>query len=94
MFMTKGMNIEESVAILGAHTLRVGHCLNIVRRLGLFGIDSRISKDFRTAPFVKQFAMDQNYFFQVFSSAFVKLSSTNVLTAQQGEVRRQCNRVN
>ncbi|KAI4295950.1 hypothetical protein L6164_035943 [Bauhinia variegata] len=148
IFMSKGMNIEESVAILGAHTLGVGHCLNIVRRLydpqpgdkmdlafeaslritcptsipltnlsfvpnditptifhnqyyrdilmgrGLFGIDSSISRDSRTAPFVKQFAMDQNYFFQVFSSAFVKLSSTNVLTTEQGEVRRQCNRVN
>ncbi|KAK7363775.1 hypothetical protein VNO77_05932 [Canavalia gladiata] len=147
-FMSKGMNIEESVSILGAHTLGVGHCINIVGRLydpllgdkidfgfkislrvvcptkipltnltfvpndmspvtfdnqyyrdiimgrGLFGIDSNISRDPRTAPFVFRFAMDQNYFFRAFSSAFVKLSSTNVLTGVQGDVRRQCNNIN
>ncbi|KAH1116170.1 hypothetical protein AAZX31_17G010600 [Glycine max] len=148
IFMSKGMNIEESVSILGAHTLGIGHCFNIVGRLydpqlgdkmdfgfeaslrlacpteipltnftfvpndmtpvifdnqyyrdimmgrGLFGIDSSISRDPRTAPFVMRFAMDQNYFFKAFSSAFLKLSSTNVLTDVQGDVRRQCNQVN
>lgn len=148
IFMSKGMNLEESVAILGAHTLGVGHCLNIVDRLydptpddridlgfkvllrtqcptripitnltflpndltpmifdnqyyrnvlrgkGLFGIDSSISRDSRTAPIVMRFAVDQNYFFQVFASAFIKLSSTNILTGRNGEIRRQCNRVN
>ncbi|KAA8515536.1 hypothetical protein F0562_018853 [Nyssa sinensis] len=148
MFINKGMTLAESVAILGAHTLGVGHCINIVDRLydpepdegmdqsfeaqlrlscptqipvenltmvpnditpltfdnqyyrdvlmgrGLFGIDSSISRDPRTAPIVSQFALDQNYFFQVFSAAFVKLSSTNVLTKGKGEVRRQCNQVN
>ncbi|KAJ1405560.1 Secretory peroxidase [Sesbania bispinosa] len=148
IFMSKGMSIEESVSILGAHTLGVGHCLNIVGRLydqrigdemdlnfeaslrlacpteipltnltfvpndmtpiifdnhyyrdiimgrGLFGIDSNISRDPRTAPFVMRFALDQNYFFEAFSSAFLKLSTTNVLTNEQGDVRRQCNQVN
>ncbi|XP_059636198.1 peroxidase 29-like [Cornus florida] len=148
IFTTKGMNLEESVSMLGAHTLGVGHCLNIVERLydpkpddwmdfrfgaqlrfncpnpfpltnlalvpnditpftfdnqyytdvlmgrGLFVIDSNISRDPRTAPIVGKFAADQNYFFQVFSSAFIKLSVTNVLTGKNGEVRRQCNRVN
>lgn len=61
---------------------------------GLFGIDSSISRDPRTAPFVMQFAMDQDKFFNAFSSAFVKLCSSNVLTGVQGEVRRQCNQVN
>ncbi|KAK7262132.1 hypothetical protein RJT34_29693 [Clitoria ternatea] len=145
IFKSKGMNIEESVSILGAHTLGVGHCLNIVSRLyhpqlgdkmdfgfgaslrlacpteipftnltfvpndftpvtfdnqyyrdiimgrGLFGIDSNISADPRTAPSVMRFAMDRNYFFEAFTSAFVKLSSANVLTDMQGEVRKQCN---
>jgi peroxidase len=131
--------------LTGAHTLGVGHCLNIVGRLynqqhikdnmdwryksslrlacpteipmtnltfvpndmtptlfdnhyyrdimmgrGLFGIDSYISTDPRTAPVVMRFAVDQNYFFDSFKSAFVKLSSSNVLTNMQGEVRRKC----
>lgn len=149
IFMAKGMNLQETVAILGAHTLGVGHCINIVDRLykpqptdqmnpnfqlelkffcptetpitnltsvpnditptlfdnhyyrdaamgkGLFSIDSSVSRDPRTITFARQFAVDQEYFFQVFSSAFVKLSSANVLTGNnKGEVRRQCNRVN
>ncbi|MCL7046551.1 hypothetical protein MKW94_000395 [Papaver nudicaule] len=155
IFKSKGMNLEESVAMLGAHTLGVGHCVNIVDRLynpkytkndasgnnvlekgyeailrmqcptkipltnltfvanditplsfdnqyyqdiiygrGLFGIDSSISKDPRTSPVVKSFADDQNLFFQVFASAFVKLSSTNVLTGNLGQIRSDCSRSN
>lgn len=132
----------------GAHTVGVGHCVNVVERLyergksehmdlvfkellrlncptrvpltnitvlpndltplafdnhyykdilmgrGLFGIDSGVSRDPRTVRFVERFASDQNHFFNVFSSAFVKLSSTKVLSGKQGEVRRQCNRRN
>ncbi|KAI3419279.1 Peroxidase, partial [Psidium guajava] len=143
-FMAKGLTIEESVAILGAHTLGEGHCLNIVDRLynpkpddqmnsafearlrlqcptpapltnlttisnditptifdnqyytelllgkGLFPIDSSISRDPRTSDLVKQFAIDRDYFFRAFSSAFVKLSSTNILSKATGEVRKQC----
>ncbi|KAK6917773.1 hem peroxidase [Dillenia turbinata] len=148
MFASKGMNIEESVAILGAHTLGVGHCINIVDRIydskpsnkmdfsfkallrlqcptlipftnvtsipidatplvfdnqyykdavmgrGLLSIDSRIAFHPQTAPTFRRFENDQSYFFQVFSSAFAKLSSTNVLSGTKGEIRRYCNRVN
>ncbi|KAB2082176.1 hypothetical protein ES319_A05G181000v1 [Gossypium barbadense] len=61
---------------------------------GLFTIDSRISTDQRTAPIVRQFAADSRRFFRVFTSAFVKLSSSNVLTNEEGQVRRKCNQVN
>ncbi|KAH9618289.1 hypothetical protein KSS87_011098 [Heliosperma pusillum] len=148
IFAAKGMNIEETVAILGAHTLGAAHCVNVVDRLykpkptdhmdlqlqiairaacpntvsvtnttlipndvtptifdtayylgvltgrGLFSIDSSISTDPRTVVIASQFAVDRNYFFRTFSSAFIKLSSANVLTGNMGQVRKQCNRVN
>jgi peroxidase len=67
---------------------------DIMMGRGLFGIDSSISRDPRTAPIAMRFAMDQSYFFETFSSAFVKLSASNVLTNMQGEVRRKCNQLN
>lgn len=66
----------------------------IIMGKGLFSIDSSISRDPRTMMIVNQFAVDEDYFFKAFSSAFVKLASTNVLTGNMGEVRLQCDHVN
>ncbi|XP_068664272.1 peroxidase 29-like [Aristolochia californica] len=147
IFTDKGMTVEESVALLGAHTIGVTHCINInmnyegqpeeqiggmgshfqkflklscrktgslaktafltndltnlvfdnqyfrdtVDGKGVLRVDAEISRNPRTAPIVAQFAEDQNYFFEVFTSAFVKLSSSGVLTGDQGRVVRTCN---
>lgn len=57
-------------------------------------IDAALPLDSRTRPFVVKFATDPNSFFRAFSSAFVKLSSSNVLTGNQGVIRTSCNRFN
>ncbi|KAG8370529.1 hypothetical protein BUALT_Bualt14G0126300 [Buddleja alternifolia] len=150
LFAKKGMTVEETVAILGAHTLGVTHCSNLQSRLynpatkqgyavnpgfentlkiscplgplaskirfvendvtsvlfdnryyissmngrGVLRIDSEMPLDFRTRPFVEKFAINQEAFFQAFSSAFVKLSSFEVLTGNQGVIRTRCNALN
>ncbi|GFQ07437.1 peroxidase 29 [Phtheirospermum japonicum] len=145
VFAKHAMSIQESVAILGAHTLGITHCSNLESRLykqqsrpgneiinpvfqnalrlkcpgvgptgfvqndftsvlfdnqyfvnsinglGVLKIDAQMPLDSRTRPFVEKFASDENAFFDAFSSAFVKLSRSNVLTGNQGVIRRNCN---
>ncbi|CAM8995034.1 unnamed protein product [Rhodiola kirilowii] len=149
LFANKGMTVEESVAIMGAHTIGATHCVNLINRLyssessstnglnpeyelmlratcpqfsltpnttivandltmvtfdnhyymsllasqGVLSIDTALALDPRTAPFVARFASDQNQFFTAFSSAFVKLSYTNVLTENHGVIRENCARI-
>lgn len=61
---------------------------------GLLTIDSELLLDTRTSPVVAQFATNRNLFFQAFTSAYVKMTSFNVLTSSQGQVRSNCRRVN
>ncbi|XP_043724670.1 peroxidase 29 [Telopea speciosissima] len=152
LFTIKGMNLEESVAILGAHTLGITHCLSILNRLkshessnkgemssdfekllklscknglggslsnnstfvgndltvfvfdnqyyrdaiagrGVLQIDADMSMDPQTAPIMARFAIDEDGFFQTFTSAFMKLSSSGVLTGNEGVIRKRCNEV-
>ncbi|EPS59877.1 hypothetical protein M569_14928, partial [Genlisea aurea] len=144
IFDRKDMTREESVAILGAHTLGRTHCFNLRNRLynftddpsnspfelilrancppyaaasstitvqndvtssffdsqyyldsisgrGVLKIDAEMAVDPRTQPIVERFARDQDEFFRAFSSAFVKLSYSGVLTGDNGAIRRRCN---
>ncbi|KAK6913681.1 hem peroxidase [Dillenia turbinata] len=149
IFAKKGMTIEESVAILGAHTLGVTHCFNVLDRLnrlqggsesvrdinggfllflrlscpqmslnsnmsfvpndpsmfafdnqyyamamsgrGVLRVDAEMASDRRTARVMSHFSVNQDAFFRAFSSAFVKLSASGVLTGNQGVIRRTCN---
>ncbi|PSR85077.1 Peroxidase [Actinidia chinensis var. chinensis] len=146
IFAHKGMNMEESVAILGAHTLGITHChslpshhlsntqvpmdpalalmlslgcplgshtpntsfvlndpttlifdnlyfANAISGRGILRVDSELPLDPRTGPFVEHFAGDQNGFFTAFSSAFVKLSSSGVLTGNEGVIRASCDTI-
>lgn len=61
---------------------------------GLLTIDSELSLDARTSPIVAQFASNRNLFFQTFTSAYIKMTSFQVLTGSQGQIRTNCHRVN
>ncbi|KAH7842131.1 hypothetical protein Vadar_001830 [Vaccinium darrowii] len=146
IFGSKGMSIEESVAIIGAHTLGVTHCFNVFTRVhnpqqgeaetiepglemvlqfscplgsltpnisvvindptsltfdnqyyanamrgrGILRVDAELPLDPRTGPFVQRFGENQEEFFRAFSSGFVKLASSGVLTGDQGVIRGIC----
>lgn len=58
---------------------------------GVLKVDANMAIDPRTAPIMQQFAANQEYFFQAFTSAFLKLSVAGVLTGSEGVIRRSCN---
>lgn len=67
---------------------------DVIGGQGLFSIDAALATDSRTAPIVRQFAMNQQLFFQTFSDAYVKLTQFNVLTGSQGQIRKNCRNPN
>ncbi|KAG8375376.1 hypothetical protein BUALT_Bualt10G0093600 [Buddleja alternifolia] len=57
---------------------------------GLFQSDSALLNDERTKNRVLQFSNDQDSFFESWSVSFLKLSSIEVKTDDQGEIRQSC----
>ncbi|XP_073005664.1 peroxidase 7 [Typha latifolia] len=67
---------------------------NILKGMGLLSTDQMLYKDSRTGPIVKALASQGNLFYQQFGVSMVKLSKTQVLTKNEGEVRIKCSAVN
>ncbi|KAI5079363.1 hypothetical protein GOP47_0004842 [Adiantum capillus-veneris] len=63
---------------------------NVLNGRGLLSIDSELGLHPVTGPIVANFASNPSAFFNFFSSAFIKLTSSNVLSSSQGEVRLRC----
>lgn len=68
--------------------------VNLQNGLGLLASDQIMASDPRTKPFVDTYAKDQNHFFQDFAKAMEKVSVLQVLTGDQGEVRKRCDTPN
>lgn len=64
--------------------------LNAMRGRGILRVDAELPLDPRTGPFVWRFGENQEDFFRAFSSGFVKLASSGVLTGDQGVIRGIC----
>lgn len=67
---------------------------NLQNNMGLLETDQKMWLDSRTGPIVQALANQQNLFYAQFGAAMVKLSRTNVLTGNDGEVRIKCSAVN
>lgn len=67
---------------------------NLQQGKGLFTSDQSLFTDNRSKATVNQFASNSTAFQQAFVTAITKLGSIQVLTGNQGEVRRDCTRPN
>ena len=61
---------------------------------GILQIDQDMALDPRTNKFVKELAEDNKAFLDKFSKAMVKMGAIEVLTGNQGEIRRSCRAFN
>ena len=67
---------------------------NILNHKGLLVVDEELATDPRTSPFVRKMAADNEYFLEQFTRAILVLSENNPLTAEEGEIRKDCRYVN
>ncbi|KAG6643699.1 peroxidase 18-like [Carya illinoinensis] len=63
---------------------------NLLDHRGLFQSDSVLLNDYRTRKRVEDFANDQVCFFESWGQSFLKLTSIEVKTGDEGEIRRCC----
>lgn len=82
---TKTLNFDPT-----PQTFDNKYYINVLNGRGLVTLDAEIATDPRSVNIVKKFATDQDAFFKVFSSAFVKISTLGVLTGNKGIVRKKC----
>ncbi|GAU26827.1 hypothetical protein TSUD_289320 [Trifolium subterraneum] len=64
--------------------------INLLNHQGVFTSDQDLASNPKTKEIVNRFASNQNEFFNKFANAFVKVSQLDVLTGNQGEVRKSC----
>lgn len=144
LFKRKGLNEEDLVVLIGAHSIGVAHCFSFLYRLdnpqkaamvdprlagvmrftctnqmntlafdtttqykmdsiyykqlaekrGLLESDVLLSEDPRTKDYIQKFGDDQSGWFNKLGKAMNKLASMQVLTGDQGQIRKQCRAVN
>ena len=63
----------------------------ISRNRGILPIDQALARDSRTSFFVKQLS-DANVFNTKFANAMIKLQALDVLTGNQGQIRKVCSK--
>jgi peroxidase len=68
--------------------------VNLVRRQGLLRSDQVLFSSSWTQNAVLQFANNQTSFFAAFAVAMLKMGNIGIKTGYQGEIRRDCTRIN
>jgi len=97
LYTTCPSNTSTNTAVLDIRTPNVfdnKYYVNLMHREGLFTSDQDLYTHSSTKEIVKEFANDQDLFFQKFALAMVKMSQLNVLTGSKGEIRSICSTAN
>lgn len=66
----------------------------ILKQRGILPIDQALARDRLTRRFVLQFAQNPALFNAKLVSSMIKLQAVDVLTGDEGEIRKVCSRVN
>jgi len=64
--------------------------INLLNHQGMFTSDQDLASHPKTKKIVNLFASHQKEFFNKFANAFVKVSQLDILTRNQGEIRKSC----
>ncbi|KAI3702389.1 hypothetical protein L6452_28127 [Arctium lappa] len=92
------VNVDPRIAInmdpTTPQTFDNAYYKNLQQGKGLFTSDQVLFTDTRSRPTVNLFASNNNAFNQAFVTAITKLGRVGVLTGKQGEIRRDCSRIN
>ncbi|XP_057549390.1 peroxidase 21-like [Amaranthus tricolor] len=67
---------------------------HLLNNQGLLLVDQELATHSSTLPFVQQMAADNGYFHDQFARAMLIMSENNPLTADQGDIRIVCSRLN
>ena len=66
----------------------------IMRNRGILPIDQALARDPNTMAIVNQLSLDANIFNTKLADAMIKLQALDVLTGNQGEIRKVCSKFN
>ncbi|KAL0545005.1 hypothetical protein IC582_020139 [Cucumis melo] len=67
---------------------------NVLDHKALLLVDQKLGSSPITLPYVQQMASNNTYFLAQFARALLLLSENNPLTDDQGEIRKDCRRIN
>ncbi|KAF8036824.1 hypothetical protein BT93_C2519 [Corymbia citriodora subsp. variegata] len=68
--------------------------INLIRKRGLLHSDQQLFNGGSTDSFVRTYAKSQSTFFKDFVAAMIKMGNIKPLTGSNGEIRKNCRRVN
>ncbi|RZC56222.1 hypothetical protein C5167_015071 [Papaver somniferum] len=92
-----GLDLDDLTTLLGAHSIGFCHCVFFINRLVIEGksllqLDQGLAFTGLSKKLAEKYVNDSQLFRNKFAKAMIKLG--NIVTAEEGEVRLDCRRVN